>query len=316
MPSVNTVLGPVEVADLGFTLPHEHLFTASAGIFQTYPELFGDFDDFTRQLESTLRDAHQGGVQTLIDVSTLDLGRDVRLLADMARRTGVNVICATGIWRDIPRVFWTREPDEVAALFVREIEQGIEGTGIKAGIIKVANDMEGVTREGEIILRAAARASKHTGVRISTHTYAPGRVGEQQVAIFEDEGLDLDRVYVGHSNDTTDLDYLSGLVRKGVWLGMDRLGAPVPPIGPDLEGRAQTLAALIKAGFGDRLMVSHDWSVTGVSRSSDPRARLSANPDGWLFAKRKLFPRLLELGIAQDQIDRLNIDNPRHFLGG
>ena len=109
MPSVNSVLGPLDVAHLGFTLPHEHLFTASAGIFQTYPELFGEFDEFTHQLESTLRDAHSGGVQTLIDVSTLDLGRDVRLLADMSRRTGVNVICATGIWRDIPRVLWNRE---------------------------------------------------------------------------------------------------------------------------------------------------------------------------------------------------------------
>src|SRR4051812_43427794 len=198
MPSVNSVLGPLDVADLGFTLPHEHLFTASAGIFQTYPELFGDFEDFTQQLESTLREAHRGGVQTLIDVSTLDLGRDVRLLADMSRRTGVNIVCATGIWRDIPRVLWNRDPDEVAALFVREIQQGIEGTGIKPGIIKVANDMEGVTREGEIILRAAARASKQTGLRISTHTYAPGRVGEQQVAIFEDEGVDLAHVYVGH----------------------------------------------------------------------------------------------------------------------
>src|SRR5205823_6639443 len=112
--------------------------------------------------------------------------------------------------------------DEIAAVFAREIEQGIEGTGIRAGIIKVANDAEGVTREGEIILRAAARAAAQTGARISTHSYAPGRVGEQQVAIFEDEGFDLNRVYIGHSNDTTDVDYLLGLVRKGVWLGLDR----------------------------------------------------------------------------------------------
>ena len=108
-----------------------------------------------------------------------------------------------GIWRDIPRALFNRTPDEIAALFVREIEQGIEGTGIKAGIIKVANDAEGVTREGELILRAAARAARQTGVRISTHSFAPNRVGEQQGAIFEDEGFDLNRVYIGHSNDST-----------------------------------------------------------------------------------------------------------------
>src|SRR5204862_36785 len=132
---------------------------------------------------------------------------------------GGNIICATGTWRDIPRAMWNRTPDEVAGLFVREIEQGIGGTGIKAGIIKVANDAEGVTNEGEIILRAAARAARQTGVRISTHSFAPGRVGEQQVAIFEDEGFDLNRVYIGHSNDSTDLDYLQGLLARGVWQG-------------------------------------------------------------------------------------------------
>jgi len=315
MATVSSVLGPLDTADLGFTLTHEHVATSSAGIFQTYPELFGDLDRFKEQAAATLTEARDGGVRTIVDLSTLDLGRDVRLLADLARRTGVNIIAATGIWRDIPRALWNRTPDEIAALFVREIEVGIEGTGIKAGIIKVANDAEGVTREGEVILRAAARAAKATGVRISTHTYAPNRVGEQQVAVFEDEGLDLGRVYIGHSNDTTDLDYLLGLVRKGVWLGLDRYQTSMP-IGPDWEGRTRTLAGLIEAGVGDRLMVSHDWSVLGVSRTSDPLLSRSYNPDGWLFATRNVYPRLRELGVSQQQIDALNVDNPRRFLGG
>jgi phosphotriesterase-related protein len=291
------VLGPLDVADLGFTLTHEHLFTASAGIQQTFPELFGDFGRLTAQVEHSLTEARDGGVKTIVDLSTLDLGRDIRFIAEMSRRTGVQIIAATGVWRDIPRALWLRSPDEIAALFVREIEVGIEGTGIKAGIIKVANDAEGVTKEGEVILRAAARA------------------GEQQVAIFEDEGYDLDRLYIGHSNDTTDLDYLLGLVKKGVWLGLDRHQTSVP-IGPDWEGRTQTLAALIKAGVGDRLMVSHDWGVLGVSRTSDPTASRVYNPDGWLFVKRRVFPRLLELGVTQAQIDALNHENPRRFLGG
>lgn len=315
MATVNSVLGPLDTADLGFTLTHEHLFTASAGIQQTFPELFGDFDKLTEQVEWSLNEAKEGGVKTIVDLSTMDLGRDIRFIADMAQRTGVQIIAATGIWRDIPRALWMRSPDEIAALFVRELSVGIEGTGIKAGIIKVANDMGGVTKEGEIILRAAARAAQQTGVRISTHTYAPERVGEQQVAIFEDEGFDLNRVYIGHSNDTTDLDYLLGLVRRGVWLGLDRHQTS-SPIGPDAEGRTQTLAALIKAGVGDRLMVSHDWGVLGVARTSDPLTSRGYNPDGWLFTKRRVYPRLLELGITQAQVDALNVDNPRRFLGG
>src|ERR1043165_6383532 len=103
------------------------------------------------------------------------------------------------------------------------------------------------------------------------------RAGEQQVRIFEDEGFDLNRVYIGHSNDSTDLEYLQGLLARGVWLGLDRHQTSLP-IGPDWEGRAQTLAALIKAGHGDRLMVSHDWSVLGVSRTSDPLLSRTYNP--------------------------------------
>ena len=168
MATVNSVLGPLDTAELGFTLTHEHLFTASAGIQQTFPELFGDVDRLTAQVELSLNEAREGGVKTIVDLSTLDLGCDIRFIAEMARRTGVQIIAATGIWRDIPRALWLRSPDEIAALFVRELSVGIEGTGIKAGIIKVANDAEGVTKEGEIVLRAAARAAKQTGVRIST----------------------------------------------------------------------------------------------------------------------------------------------------
>ena len=315
MATVNSVLGPLDTDDLGFTLTHEHLFTASAGIQRTFPELFGDFDKLTEQVEWSLNEAKEGGVKTIVDLSTMDLGRDIRFIKSMSERTGVQIIAATGIWRDIPRALWFRTPDEIASLFVREIEVGIEGTDTRAGIIKVANDMGGVTKEGEIILRAAARAAQQTGVRISTHTYAPERVGEQQVAIFEDEGFDLSRVYIGHSNDTTDLDYLLGLVKRGVWLGLDRHQTSMP-IGPDWEGRTETLAALIKEGVGDRVMVSHDWGVLGVSRTSDPLTSRGYNPDGWLFTKRRVFPRLLELGISQAQIDALNLDNPRRFLGG
>jgi phosphotriesterase-related protein len=314
MATINSVLGPLDTENLGFTLTHEHVFTASAGIQQTFPELFGDFDALTEEAARTLTEARDGGVQTIVDLSTMDLGRDIRFLSAMSRRTGVNIIAATGIWRDIPRALWFRTPDQIAELFVRELTVGIEGTGIMAGIIKVANDAEGVTKEGEIILRAAVRAAKQTGVNISTHSYAPGRVGEQQVAIFEDEGFDLNRVYIGHSNDTTDVDYLLGLVKKGVWLGLDRYQTSAP-IGPDAEGRTQTLAALIKAGVGDRLMVSHDWSVLGVSRTSDPTMSRTYNEDGWLFSKRRVYPRLLELGCTQEQVDVLNNDNPRRFLG-
>ena len=193
MPTINSVLGPLDTADMGFTLSHEHVLETSAGIPQVFPQVV-DRQATIREGIATFKTAYAEGLRTIIDVTTMDLGRDVRVIEEVSRGSGVNIVCATGIWLDIPRAFWSAAPDDIAALFIGEIEDGIEGTGIRAGVIKVANDSGGVTSEGEIILRAAARAQKATGVPISTHTWAPERTGEQQMAIFEDEGVDPNRV--------------------------------------------------------------------------------------------------------------------------
>ena len=314
MAIINSVLGPMDTADMGFTLSHEHVLVSSAGIQQIYPEFIDRDGTIARGIDD-LKAAHAEGLRTIIDVTTIDLGRDIRMLEEVSRGSGVNIICATGTWRDIPRVFWTATPDDIAPLYIREIQQGIEDTGIKAGVIKVANDMGGVTPEGEIILRAAARAHKATGVPISTHTWAPERVGEQQVAVFEDESIDLNRVYVGHSNDTDDLDYLIGLLEKGVWIGLDRY--PGRPEVLDWEARTQTAYRLIEAGYAHRIMLGHDWSVALLIALREARkARDEANPDGYLFITRRVLPRLSELGASDDDIYKVMIDNPRRFFEG
>ena len=316
MVTINSVLGPMDTADLGFTLSHEHVIVTSAGIQYVYPE-FIDRDGTIERGIASLSEAHGEGLRTIIDVTTLDLGRDIRLLEQVSRESGINIICATGTWRDIPRVFWTASPDVVAGLNRREIEVGIENTGIKAGIIKVANDMGGVTDEGEIILRAAARAQAATNVPISTHTWAPERVGEQQVAIFEDEGIDLNRVYVGHSNDTTDTEYLTGLLEKGVWIGLDRYPGRQTELTPDWEGRTQTAWRLIEAGWGHRIMLGHDWSVTlSIASAEMQKQRDLNNPDGYLFITRRVIPRLKELGATDADIENIFVNNPRRFFNG
>ena len=261
MVRIQSVLGSIDSSDLGFTLSHEHVVVSSAGIPHIYPEFIRREESITEGIKQ-LREAKNEGLSSIIDVSTIDLGRDIRLIEQVSRESGINIICATGTWRDIPRAFWNATPDSIAKLYKREIEVGIEDTGIKAGIIKVANDVGGVTREGEVILRAAARTQKATGIPISTHTWAPDRVGEQQVRIFEDEGVDLNRVYIGHSNDTTDTFYLEGLMDKGVWLGLDRYPGGRSPGTPDWEGRTETAMTLISDGYGKRIMLGHDWSVT------------------------------------------------------
>lgn len=313
MPTVNSVLGPIETADLGFTLPHEHVVVSSAGIQHVYPEFIERRAIIERGI-SDLKQAFVEGLRTIVDVTTFDLGRDVRVLEEVSRKSGVHIICATGTWRDIPRVFWDSTPDMIAPLYIREIEEGIEGTGIRAGVIKVANDKGGVTPEGEIVLRAAARAHKATGVPISTHTWAPERVGEQQVRIFEDEGVDLSRVYIGHSNDTTDVQYLAGLLKRGVWIGLDRFPGGRYEGTPQWEKRVETTKSLIDAGFADKIMLSHDWSVPVGRSNQEERERY--NPDGYLFITRRVLPGLREMGVPDETIRRIMVDNPRRFFEG
>ena len=316
MGAVNSVLGPVDAGALGFTLAHEHVLLSSAGIRHVYPE-FIDRAAIVRDAAEHLSECRAEGLGTLVDVTTMDLGRDAELLAEVSERSGVNIICATGTWRDIPRAFWEADPDDVAALYVREIEEGIEGTGIRPGIIKVANDAEGVSPEGEVILRAAARASRATGTPISAHSWAPGRVGEAQIAVLSDEGLDMGSVYIGHSNDTTDMDYLTGLGRAGVWIGMDRTpGAPIREA-PSAEERTRTLLALIEAGLAGRVMVGHDWSIhIGTAGEATRRAYAAHNPDRFLYITRRQLPRLRELGASERDIRLITVDNPRRFFGG
>ncbi|MFC2005527.1 hypothetical protein ACFLVG_01005, partial [Chloroflexota bacterium] len=131
MTTINSVLGPLDTTDLGFTLMHEHIMTSSAGISHNYPELLGT--GFMDCITTGLAQAKEGGIDTVVDATTLDLGRDVNVLAEASRLTGVNIIICTGWWLTIPRSFENRSADQLAQLFIREVQEGISGTNIKAG---------------------------------------------------------------------------------------------------------------------------------------------------------------------------------------
>jgi phosphotriesterase-related protein len=316
MPTVNTVLGPVETAALGFTLSHEHVGTNAAGLRHTYPE-FVDREGLREQSVAAMREAYQEGVRTIVEVTTFDLGRDIGLIQEVSRGSGIQIIAATGNHLAVPRPFGDVSPDVIARLYVREIEEGIEETGIKAGIIKVASDRGGITPPQEVVLRAAARTHLRTGLPISTHTWAPDRVGEQQVRILEEEGVDLNRVYIGHSNDDTDLGYLLGLLKKGVWLGMDRYPGGRVPGTPDWEQRTAVVKQLMDAGYLHRLMLSHDYSVPKARHGAEVQeARRRANPDGYNFISRRVLPRLKALGASDRDISQMMVENPRRFFEG
>src|SRR5215813_8687663 len=163
MPTVETALGPIDVAQLGPTLMHEHIVTRSPGVHENWPHLF-DRPEVLAIAERKMTDLHERGIRSVVDLTTVDLGRDIGLIVDVARRSRVHVIVATGVWWMPQRYFSAHGIDAVADLFIRDITRGIGTSGVKAAIIKCATDTAGVTPVIENVLRASARAQKATGV--------------------------------------------------------------------------------------------------------------------------------------------------------
>ena len=312
MTTVNTVLGPVDTADLGFTLMHEHV-VHQGPLIQNYPELFGP--GIMERIISGINKAREGGVNTIVDATPFDTGRDVNIMAEVSRQTSVNIVACSGWWMKLPDYLAENSPDLFADLFVRDIEVGIAGTGIKAGILKSAADFDGVTPDGEIMLRSIARAHRRTGVPIMLHSYAAGQVARQQLAILQDEDADMKKIVVGHANDTQDMEYLTWILDQGCYLGMDRFpGSILSP-----HARTETTKRLIDAGWADRLLLSHDISMIDPLAFSPPEVRdimENRNPHGYLYIKKVVFPWLREMGVTDTVIDRLCVAGPRQFFEG
>lgn len=224
MAELNTAAGVIDAADLGVTLMHEYVFMMTTEIAENYPEAWGDEDRRVADAIDRLNELKARGVDTVVDLTVIGLGRYIPRIARVAEATEINIVVATGLYtyNDVPFRFHFQGPgtlldgpEIMTELFVRDITEGIADTGITAAILKCATDEPGVTAGVERVLRAVAAAHRETGVPISTHTHAGTRRGLEQQRIFAEEGVDLSRVVIGHSGDSTDLDYLQELIAEG-----------------------------------------------------------------------------------------------------
>lgn len=307
MAVVNSVSGPLDTADLGFTLMHEHIVVQSPGVEANFHVW-----DRQREIENAVakvKDVIARGVNTLVDLTAGDW-RDIPFVQEVVRRTGMQIIVATGMYYDVPRYFQSRSADHAAGLFVRDIQEGIVDTGVRAGIIKCAADEAGIDGQVEKMLRAAARAHRTTGVPISTHTHAASRIGLKQQDIFEEEGVDLSRVIIGHSGDTDDIDYLLRLIGRGSYIGMDRFGLDM--ILPT-DRRVATIARLCEMGYAEKMVLSHDascyfdWFDAALVQQTAPNWHFN-------FISDHVIPALRQAGVSEEQTRTMTVDNPRRIF--
>jgi phosphotriesterase-related protein len=231
----------------------------------------------------------------------------------------VNLIAATGWYSasSSPVYFEFHGPDRLIGgpdpfteLFVRDIEEGIGGTSVRAGMLKVMSGAEGITPDEARVMTAAAIAHQQTGVPITTHSQPASRNGLQQQAFLGAHGVALDRVIIGHSGDSEDLDYLRELMDNGSTIGMDRFGMEHVL---DDQRRLTTVLALLEGGYADRMVLSHDAAIYSHVTPPSWRARTSPN---WHMEDlpRRVLPLMREAGVAQTEIDQMLVVNPRRIL--
>ncbi|MEV5844027.1 phosphotriesterase-related protein [Streptomyces sp. NPDC051985] len=314
---VHTVRGPVEVGDLGTVLMHEHVFVLSEEFRQSLPETW-DEQQRVSDAVTRLKALAATGVSTIVDPTVIGLGRDVSRVALVNQQVDLNIVAATGIYTlaDVPDFFRYHGPgtllggpEGMAALFVRELTEGIAGTGIKAAFLKCAIE-EQLTPGVERVMRAVAQAHLRTGAPITVHTNANARTGLVAQEVLRSEGADLGAVVIGHSGDTTDLEYLRRLIDNGSYVGMDRFGLDILLPG---DQRVATVAALAREGLAERMVLSHDaschidWFPPGVREQIAPNWHHTHLHDNVL-------PALREAGVTEEQLTTMLVDNPRRYF--
>ncbi len=319
MTQVNTVGGPVEGSQLGRTLMHEHIFVLSPEIEKT-PDEWDEPTMVARAVEK-LRELTRHGIDSLVDLTVIGLGRYVPRIAEIAAHVPeINVVVATGVYtyNDVPMYFHFRGPGTILGggepmvdLFVREIREGIGDTGVKAGILKCASDRPGITPGVERVLRAVAQAHRVTGVPITTHTPTPPEPwGLEQQRVFKEEGVDLGRVVIGHSGGTVNTEYHLSLIDNGSYLGFDHFGLP----GITLDERVDAVARLCTRGYAERIVLSHD-AMCFVDWF--PRSVMDATETWrWTYISDVVLPAMRARGISEADITTMLVDNPRRILEG
>jgi len=300
---VMSVTGPVEASDLGIVLPHEHVF---ADLVREYrgTGLLND-EHLARQELESLREA---GGQTLVDLTLDEIGRDPAGLRRVAEATGITIIMGCGHYRDpyLNREWFDRHAvDAIADEIVADVEEGVSGTGVRAGIIgEIGADKWYISAAEERSFRAAARAHLRTGLTISTHA-ARWPVGLEQVRLLAEEGVDPRRVIVGHADTVPIPDYHLSLARLGCFVCFDSIGTGTSY---DLGRAVDYVMALVQAGFSSQVLLSHDVFLRG-------HLKADGGP-GYGYLLTEFLPSLIDAGLDAEEVQNFVTTNPERALTG
>ncbi|MFQ5934306.1 MAG: phosphotriesterase [Dehalococcoidia bacterium] len=337
MAVVRTVLGDLSPEELGAVLPHEHTFFHWLGAEADHLSGY-DREKVIDGLAGRIKRVKEShGLGTIVDVTTSDTGRNVEFMVELSRRTGVHIVAATGFYTAsmaIPYYWRVRSLDAVEEFIAREITEGVAGTDVKCGVIKLASGPElgkplpewgakvetyagRLTPTEEKVFRAATRVQRRLGVAITTHTdsydWHIDNVGARQLDVLEEEGADLSRCIIGHADGCTDIRQLTEILDRGANVGIDTIGYEGRLVNNKL--RLGLVVGLVAMGYAGQLLLSHDTVMYEMRRpgtQDDPQLYDGKRP-GLLF--EQFIPALLQSGVSEEATHQITAENPRRLLG-
>ncbi len=314
--TVETVRGPVALTDLGPTLLHEHVFVMAPEALVNYGAAFGPcyWDEEERVVDAIakLTRLRASGITTLVDPTVPGLGRDIARIARINAEVDLHIVVASGLYAflEMPGFLATRTDEAITELFVRELTEGINDTGVRAAFLKCAVESRGLIGDVPRILGTIAAAAVQTGVPVMVHTNAAHRTGLPALQALTAAGVEANRIVIAHAGDSNDLDYLRELLEAGAWLGFDRFG--IEHFNPTAD-RIRTLLVLLAEGYAERIHLSHDAACFYDFMVGNPFFA-DETPD-YLLIGREVLPALRDAGVSPETIDQMMVGNPQSFFG-
>lgn len=298
---IQTVKGAIQPEKMGITMSHEHLCVDLSRVRLNDDSTFGYSDLVINEINL----AKNLGVNTFVEVTCNDMGRNAEQLVQLSDACNVNIIASTGFYLDEYHSAKVKNAsvEEIAAVFVRDLTEGIDGTSIKAGVIGEVASSKVMTESERRVLTASAVAAKAVGCAITTHCQN-GLLGKEQASIFLKTGMDPKKVILGHIDLSDDLLYMCELMDQGFNIAFDTIGK-VTYLSD--EKRAENLKYLVEKGYSDQIVLSQD-----ISRKS----YFSINPNygGYTAVLKQFVPRLLKLGVQEEDINKMLISNPQRIF--
>jgi phosphotriesterase-related protein len=303
-PHIQTVTGPVPLESFGVILPHEHVFTDLRGpLAPGYAS--ADPEAVVRLILPFLESAYAAGISAMAECSTVGVGRNVPVLRRLAAASPMKLIAPTGVYREAfnPPSLRNLGAETLADMWVRDLADGIDGSEVRAGFIKIAVSDDGPSLLEERNLKAAALASQRTGAVVASHTIGGGTV-RREIAVLEAAGLDLRRFIWVHAQAEPDQSIHLDVARRGAYVEFDTVGG-LP--GQSWMPQVDYTLALVAAGLADRILLSHD---AGWYDPGQPDGVPEGGVRGYTPLMEEFVPALRARGLQEAVVRLITVTNP------